>query len=381
MIITDSSIGLQGSHHFYEQRQERSSLTMWAGDRNSSSSVTFGENHPAQGIHRGNLIWMEERLKRLESASEQVNLSPQALASRPQKALVEPATAPSGAKSENLGDFKLSLLKMMVEQFTGRDIQLFDANELTTQGEPLPPLQDPATAGSTQPPPAAADQPQGWGVVYDHYESHLEQESSQFKASGVVKTADGKSIEINLELNLSRSFEEHNQISIKGGDALRDPLVINFNGNAAELGSRNFRFDIDADGRQHQIALLRPGSGFLALDKNGDQTINNGHELFGPRSGDGFGELAGYDDDGNGWIDGQDRIYDQLRIWSVDDSGKHKLTALGEHGIGALYLGKVDTPFLLKDQKNETLGAVAETGIFLRENGTGGTIQHIDLAV
>ena len=41
------------------------------------------------------------------------------------------------------------------------------------------------------------------------------------------------------------------------------------------------------------------GSGYLALDKNGDGTINDGSELFGTRNGDGFADLAQYDEDGN----------------------------------------------------------------------------------
>lgn len=64
---------------------------------------------------------------------------------------------------------------------------------------------------------------------------------------------------------------------------------------AASLTERDFAFDIDLDGHADQIAFVGTGSGFLALDRNGDGEINDGSELFGPESGDGFAELAAYD--------------------------------------------------------------------------------------
>ena len=64
-----------------------------------------------------------------------------------------------------------------------------------------------------------------------------------------------------------------------------------------------------------------------------------------------------------------------------DDAGNDKLVALGEKGIGAVYLGNVSTEYGLKNKVNETNGQLRSTGVFLRENGTAGTIQHVDLAL
>ena len=68
----------------------------------------------------------------------------------------------------------------------------------------------------------------------------------------------------------------------------------------------NFSFDLDSDGVKEDIPMIRPGSGFLALDLNKDGIINNGNELFGPHTGDGFVELSSYDKDTNNWIDEND---------------------------------------------------------------------------
>jgi hypothetical protein len=178
---------------------------------------------------------------------------------------------------------------------------------------------------------------------------------------------------------MSREFYQEQNVSIRAGDALKDPLVLNFSGNAAQLGQRDFSFDIDADGVLDQIAFVGPGSGFLALDKNGDGTINDGSELFGALSGDGFFDLRCYDDDGNNWIDENDTIYDTLRIWSRTGDGEEQLLGLGKAGVGALYLGHIETLFAVKDPENSLLGQVKSTGLALMESGLAVTMQQLDL--
>lgn len=117
------------------------------------------------------------------------------------------------------------------------------------------------------------------------------------------------------------------------------------------------------------------------MDKNNDNKVNNGKELFGPQTGKGFQELSEYDSDNNGWIDENDDIFDKLRIWTKDSEGNDQLFALGQKGIGAIYLGNVDTSFDIKDSLNQMNGRIQKTGLFLKECGTVGTIQHIDLAL
>ncbi|MCP4128946.1 MAG: hypothetical protein GY753_18095, partial [Gammaproteobacteria bacterium] len=263
-----------------------------------------------------------------------------------------------------------SLLKLLVERLTGREIKLMRPSEVKEVPTEAKIADAPAKEHG---PRAEGESRQGWGLVYDHYESHYESESTSFSARGVVHTADGREINIGVELNMSREFFSEQQLSLRAGDALKDPLVVNFSGSAAELTERNFSFDIDADGRSDQIAFVGPGSGFLALDKNGDGEINDGSELFGPETGNGFADLAVHDEDGNDWIDESDSIYDRLRVWSKDSDGNDQLVALGQRGVGAIYLGHIDTPFLLKDADNDTLGAVRDSGIFLEEDGGVGT--------
>lgn len=208
-----------------------------------------------------------------------------------------------------------------------------------------------------------------------------EEEHTRFSAQGKVLTSDGKEIDLELDIGMSRMFESTEMAhSIK---VLKDPLVVNFDGPAVALdGQKTFMFDIDMDGEEDQLAQLKSGSGFLALDKNGDGVINDGSELFGAQSGNGFADLAEYDEDGDGFIDEDDSVFNKLRIWVPGDDGESELFALLDKDVGAIHLNHVSTEFALnRASDNENLGYVRSSGVFLKESGGVGSIQQIDLAV
>ena len=215
-----------------------------------------------------------------------------------------------------------------------------------------------------------------------HDETYIEEkEETGFSAKGKVQTADGRTIEFDMNVQMSRSFQayyEENIVRIE--QRMVDPLVINLEGDIAGLQNQTFFFDLDADGVEEEISMLGSGSGYLALDKNGDGVINDGSELFGTKSGDGFADLAAYDADGNGWIDENDAIWDKLLIWTKDENGKDRCYKLSEKNVGAIYLGNAETDFTLTSKDNTPNGRIRKTGIFLYENGYAGTIQHVDVA-
>lgn len=212
---------------------------------------------------------------------------------------------------------------------------------------------------------------------------HSETENTAFSTTGVVKTADGREINFNVQVEMSRSFLEANEfIKEDTVKIMTDPLVINLDTNVANVTDQKFLFDLDTDGKLDEISFVGQGSGFLALDQNHDGKINDGSELFGTKSGNGFEDLAAYDQDGNGWIDEADSIFHKLVIWTKDENGEDKLIGLGKAGIGAIYLGSASTDFTLKNaETNETNGQIRRTGVYLKENGEAGTIQHVDLAL
>lgn len=375
MIITASNLQLSGSHASLEYQRRHESLNAWRDGPNGRRQVQLESTSESLRLEAG-----ATRL----TLSQEALRPPMDLPQAPPAADAPAAASEVDAKVEDTGELKVTLLRLLVEQLTGRKVEVVDAGELgaaETGAAPPAALGEAASRLGTTPPAAAGNGRAGWGATYSLEEFHYESEASRFTAQGVVHTADGKEIRLALELHMSREFASHTRVSVRAGDALKDPLVINFNGNAAQLAQTTFRFDLDADGTADAMRFVAPGSGFIALDRNGDGRINDGRELFGALSGNGFADLALHDDDGNGWIDQNDAVFDRLLVWTRDGDGKDSLQGLLQHGVGALYLGDATTPFALKDSANALQGAVRASGLYLREDGGAGTLQQIDLVV
>lgn len=347
MHIASSNIAM-GSDHRSERAQSRSAhLEAWVGARRPQ-----GESAP-----------VTDRLT-LSDAAKQL------LAKPPVDTAVDDTAVVATDTTEV--DPKLQLLKMVVEALSGHEIHVMSAQDMqpVTVSTPVIPTADGAA-------PASA----GYGLAYDMTQTYFESETVNFSAQGVIKTTDGASVPFRVELQMHRELYAETRLSIREGDAqLTDPLVINFSGTAASLSAMNFTFDLNADGAVEQMAFPDGDSGLLALDRNGDGKITNGNELFGPKSGDAFAELAGLDDDHNGWIDEADAAFDQLRVWMKDAEKRDHLTTLREKGVGALYLGHARTPYTLKDNANTLLGQLRGTGLFLNNDLTLGSLQQLDLA-
>ena len=209
-----------------------------------------------------------------------------------------------------------------------------------------------------------------------------ESESTTFASSGMVKTQDGRSIDFNIEVSMSRAFTSQINTLTTQNYIKTDPLVINLDTDIGSVTDQKFLFDLDSDGDEEEISFAGKGSGFLALDRNGDGRIGDGSELFGTKSGDGFKDLAAFDEDGNGWIDENDSIYSKLKVWTKDEAGNYYLINLKDADVGAIYLDNADTQFSLKDGNNRLNGEIKKTGIYLHEStGAAGTLNHVDLAV
>ena len=296
--------------------------------------------------------------------------------------------------------FKMQLIRAAVSAFSGRELNILDPASLDLSAFETPDSSRTTSLASGKTPPSspkekalagrerdddAESPPARASLIYSYQDQHIERETSTFVATGLVTTADGEELDIAVELTMGRQFISEESGEVRVGAELMDPLVINFEGTAAELTERTFAFDLDTDGEADQIHFVGPNSGFLALDANENGLVDDGSELFGPTTGAGFAELAVYDEDGNEFIDEGDSVYERLRIWQKDAGGNDQLIALGQAGVGAIYLGSTSTPFQVKDDANELQGVVRSSGIYLKEEDgqpTGvGTVQQLDLVI
>ncbi len=219
-----------------------------------------------------------------------------------------------------------------------------------------------------------------WHVTTQSSVTYRESEELSFETTGKVVTADGRTIDFNMELQMSREYQLQTEELTKGVQVIMtDPLVISLDSNPISVSDQKWQFDIDGDGSEDSISMLSEGAGFLAYDQNGDGKINNGTELFGAKTGNGFADLAMYDEDGNGWIDENDSIYNKLSVWKKDSTGQDTLISLKSANVGAIYLQNVISNFDLKDKENEKQAQIRRSGVYLSEDGQARTIQQLDM--
>lgn len=306
-------------------------------------------------------------------------------------------------RNENYGfdvsdeyDLKLELLRQMLEMLNkGKDLTKIPCGKLNKQGVldlrrgaigktlntehrpshlegavPATPRMGTTSAGTV------------WQKITVSSANVTEYESTSFMTQGKVQTEDGRSIDFNVAFSMSRACSATINTLEVSNYILTDPLVINLNTEMTEISDQKFFFDIDSDGKEEEISELGKGSGFLALDRNGDGKVNDGSELFGTKSGDGFKDLAEHDCDKNGWIDENDDIFSKLKIWMKDEDGEDILINLKDADVGAIYLGNANTEYSYKDDALNTQAVLRKTGVYIKEStGSVGTVSHVDLAV
>ncbi|HDX8371170.1 TPA: hypothetical protein RQN12_002142 [Aeromonas dhakensis] len=299
------------------------------------------------------------------------------MASRSAAGAAQSASEPASAKPAETGkseqdgipndglDNRQRLIKLMIEAMLGHKIELPD---------PIKPA-DQSAEGVSAPTGEGAQPAAEPDQLVEVTDSLLQKEQLNVVAAANVQTQDGQTLQLDLGFVL-----DWRQLDISQRrttlNALKDPLVLSLDGKIAGLTDARVKFDLDQDGKADSLPGLSEGSGFVALDRNGNGTIDDGGELFGARSGNGFGELATLDEDGNGVLDERDSQFSALQFWQPDQSP----IALVELGIGAILLHPLDTPFNhLGESGNQ--GVLRQSGLYVTEQGKGGWVQQVDLRV
>jgi hypothetical protein len=164
----------------------------------------------------------------------------------------------------------------------------------------------------------------------------------------------------------------------------RDPLALDLDGDGLEttgITASPTLFDHDGDGIKTGTGWLKGDDAFLALDRNGNGTIDNGSELFGvdttlasgQKAANGFAALADLDSNHDGQFSNADAQYANVRVWrdlnqnGISEAGE--LQSLSAAGIASINLASTASNIALAGGNIQSA-----SGTYSKTNGSTGTV-------
>ncbi|WP_417703379.1 hypothetical protein [Rheinheimera aquimaris] len=258
--------------------------------------------------------------------------------------------------SKHTGDW---LDKPLTAEFSAKDLESFSfSSAITAQSVWLSSSQ---TQQNTEQQWLATEQ---WEFGY---------QAVQASFSGELILKNGESISFALDFSMELSWARYSYTEQR----MQDPLLVSLSGEPVQLTENSSDFDLRNDGSNMQLPQLAARQYYLAYDRNQDQQVNNGSELFGPRTGQGFAELAEYDDNANGVIDAGDDIWQYLYLWRPEQS----LLSMQQAKLGAISIASTATPMPLHNADNTLAGQLQRSGLAFMTDGKPALVQQIDLVV
>ena len=258
--------------------------------------------------------------------------------------------------SKHTGDW---LDKPLTAEFSAKDLDSFSfSSEITTQSIWLSSSQ---SQQNTEQQWLATEQ---WEFGY---------QAVQASFSGELTLKNGESISFALDFSMELSWARYSYTE----QPVQDPLLVSLSGEPVQLSADSSEFDLFSDGKKIQLPQLAARQYYLAYDRNQDRQINNGTELFGPSTGQGFTELARFDDNANGFIDPGDDIWQYLYLWRPEQS----LLSMQQAKLGAISIESAATPMPLHNADNTLAGQLQRSGLAFMTDGKPALVQQIDLVV
>jgi len=194
-------------------------------------------------------------------------------------------------------------------------------------------------------------------------------------AQAFVARIERRQVEVKVQVQRTdQRFE------VKGIDMRQaDPLVLDLNGDGLDLGKAGEAavFDVNGDGSLDKTGWVRGDDALLVYDRNGNDRLDDGRELFGDQNGatNGYAELAKYDANRDNRIDSKDSIFKALKLYrDLNGNGRvdaGEMSKLGQSGIASL-----DLKFL-RESAQLNGNSLLLKGSFQRTDGTTGRMDDV----
>lgn len=368
MIISGANLSLAASHRSEAGHERSEKLKTWTGARPRERATPPATPAPAPvpNIQLGEAL---AKLRHQQSAALSDYQSGRLARQARQNAS---SNSRNSSASDGATDPQQDKTILLLEKLFGvKGIKQFS---MRLDGSSSLEIQSSSQQSTTQ--QSGGGGPVGWGLEYDYHEAYHEHESTSLAMAGTFTTQDGRAFSFSIDYQMERDYTRTTDLSVRAGDAVvKDPLILDTSGQGG-FGTTSRPFDLDGQGNADALRQLTNGNQYLAADLDGNGRIDNGGELFGPSSGNGFTDLAKHDDDHNGFIDEGDAIWKQLRLWSGDGA---KPTLLAQWNIAAISLQSVAAQFSYKDGNNALIGENRRAGVYLKDDGQAGVVKQVDL--
>ncbi len=166
----------------------------------------------------------------------------------------------------------------------------------------------------------------------------------------------------------------------------KSPLVIDLDGDGVETisSSTGVHFDLDNNTFAETTGWVGKDDGLLVLDKNNNDTIDNGSELFGnntalksgANAANGFAALADLDSNADGKIDKSDTAFSQLKIWK--DANSNGVTDAGELiSLADASIQSISTSYNSQTVTDSQGNAHSQTGSVTKTDGSTAAVDDV----
>ncbi|GGD62188.1 hypothetical protein [Lacimicrobium alkaliphilum] len=268
----------------------------------------------------------------------------------------------SDEEPESDQDYRQTLKKRLIELMSGRELEWYDPSQLRNKNNQSESAQQTAQVEAE--------------TRLLVREQTLDYQAYQLQFDLQVQGVDGQ----NSAFSASLDWEQLNitdSLSVMTAQQLKDPLVLNFDWQAVSFNG-DTPFDLDSDGNTDRLPTPEGDAGYLVRDVNRNGEMDSSKELIGAHSGDAWADISAMDSNSDGWLNSNDKAFDQLYWWQPG-AGK-QLFSLTDLKVDGLLLQGADTRADIAPE-GENQARLRRSGAFIYQGNQLGLMQQFDFYI